>query len=41
MRRCTKAERIERTKENKVKAIAREQALKEKYLEGKASGNQF
>lgn len=41
MRRCTKAERLERTKENRAKAMAREQALKEKYLQGKASGNQF
>jgi hypothetical protein len=41
MRRCTKAERLERTKENRAKAMAREQALKEKYLQGKTSGNQF
>jgi hypothetical protein len=41
MRRCTKAERIERTKENKAKAIEREKALKEKYLQSQASGHQF
>jgi hypothetical protein len=41
MRRCTKAERLERMKENQAKAIKREQFLKEKYLESKASGNQF